>query len=169
MKSNNSVRLLAVLLAILTLFTVLTACNGNSNDGDDTESPVVTTGGTPSGSDTTASLPSLWNTALYTESKTFGEGSKTFEIEVIADGYSVTFTVSTDEEYLGSALLAHGIVAGNYDTYGLYITAANGIAADYSVNQSWWCISKNGESLMTGADSTPIENGAHYELTYTIG
>lgn len=171
MKSNNTIRFFAVLLAILTLLSVFTACNSGT-EGENPTDPSLTSGDpteSTSGDESSSSLPALWSTAAYTESKTFGEGTRTFEIEVIAEGHSVTFTVSSDEEYLGAALLAHGIVTGDNGDYGLYITAVNGIPADYSVNQSWWKISKNGEMLMTGVDTTPIENGAHYELTYTIG
>ena len=169
MKSNRTpVRLLALLLAALTLLALLTAC---SPAGTGPESPAVTTG-LPDGSgsgDASDALPALWENATYTDDKTFGDGSKTFEIEVIADGFSVTFTVKTDEEYLGTPLLSHGIIAGDAGAYGIYITAVNGITADYDANQSWWSVSKDGVSLMTGVDSTRIENGAHYELTYKIG
>ena len=167
---NTTVRLLALFLASLTLLILLTACTFNGNVPE----PPKETSGPPDGSAETtgeeeAPLPSLWKDAIYTEDKSFGEGSKIFEIEVIADSFSVTFTVKTDEEYLGTPLLTNGIITGDEGAYGLYITAVNGIVADYSVNQSWWCISKNGTSLMTGIDSTKIENGAHYELTYKIG
>ena len=166
MKSKKSVRLFAVLLAILTLLSIFTACDAAGNGGDVTEKPALSGGTDENGS---VQLPSLWPTALYTEANTFGEGAKTFELEVIADGYSVTFTVKSDEEFLGKSLLDNGLIAGDAGPYGLYITAVNGIVADYDANQSWWSVSKNGESLMTGVDSTPIENGAHYELTYKIG
>ena len=36
-------------------------------------------------------------------------------------------------------------------------------------NQEWWCLTKGGESLMTGADSTPIADGDQFELTLTVG
>lgn len=167
MKSNKTVRLFAILLLILTLLSVFTACSGAGAGDETTEKPEISQGSADSGSGD--SLPALWSTATHKESKTFGEGSKTVEVEVIADGYSVTFTVKTDEEFLGAPLLAHGIIAGDNGPYGIYITSVNGIVADYDANQSWWSVSKAGESLMTGVDTTKIENGAHYELTYKIG
>ncbi len=167
MKSTKTtVRLFALLLALLTLLTLFTACHAPTSDPEAPEG----TSGTSDGSDTGEKTPpALWNGATYTEDKSFGEGSKTFLLEVIADGYSVTFTVKTDEEYLGTPLLSYGIIAGDAGAYGIYITSVNGIVADYDANQSWWSVSKNGVSLMTGVDSTKIENGAHYELTYKIG
>ena len=40
----------------------------------------------------------------------------------------------------------------------------DGVTAD-AEKQEWWCITKNGEQLNTGADQTPIADGEHYELT----
>ena len=166
MKSTQTVRLLACLLALLLLCSLSVACS--SENGGETESPAVTTGSTPAGEDSPA-LPAIWENATYTEAKAFGEGEKTFSLEVIADGHSVTFTVSTNEEYLGAPLLTHGLVSGDEGPYGLYIKAVNGMVADYNVDQTYWSVSKGGTMLMTGVDSTPVENGAHYELTRTKG
>ncbi len=77
--------------------------------------------------------------------------------------------VKTTARMLDIALVESGIVESNYDDYGLYILTVNGETADYSVDQSYWAVSKNGEYLMTGASSTPIADGEHYELVYTIG
>ena len=41
--------------------------------------------------------------------------------------------------------------------------------ADYDVDRTYWSITKNGEYLMTGADTTPVEDGASYALTKTKG
>ena len=77
--------------------------------------------------------------------------------------------VKTTARMLDIALVESGIVESNYDDYGLYILTVNGETADYSVDQSYWAMSKDGEYLMTGASSTPIADGEHYELVYTIG
>ena len=167
MKSKNTTRLLALLLATITLLTLLSACKPVGNSTEDPRETSGTPDETTEGEEKTP--PALWKSATYTVNKSFGEGNKTFEVEVIADGYSVTFTVSTDEKYLGTPLLSNGIIEGDEGAYGIYITAVNGIVADYGANQSWWKVSKSGTALMTGVDATEIENGAHYELTYTIG
>ena len=60
------------------------------------------------------------------------------------------------------------LVEENYDDYGLYFNTVLGEVADYSVDQSYWALSKDGEYLMTGASSTKIADGEHYELTYTV-
>lgn len=109
----------------------------------------------------------LWADALYTEDTSFGEGEKTVEVEVRAEDKSITFTISTDAETLADALLAHSLIEGEESAYGIYVKKVNGILADYDVDGYYWSISKNGEYLMTGADSTEIADGEHYEFNRT--
>ncbi|MBE6606610.1 MAG: DUF4430 domain-containing protein [Ruminococcaceae bacterium] len=109
----------------------------------------------------------LWENAAYTSDAAFGNGVKTVEVEVTAGEKSVTFTINTDKETLGEALIEHGLVSGEEGPYGLYIKAVNGITADYDVDQSYWSFTKDGEYMMSGVDSETISGGEHYELTYT--
>lgn len=93
----------------------------------------------------------------------------TIVVEVINKaGESSEFDVTTTGTTLADALLEAKLVEGTNDEYGLYITTVNGEVADYSADQSYWAISKDGEYLMTGASSTDIADGEHYELTYTV-
>lgn len=108
----------------------------------------------------------VWESATYRSDKEFGKGSKTVEVEVIVEEQSVTFTVRTDKEMLGDALMEHGLIDGEQGAYGLYVKVVNGMTADYDVNQRYWSFSKNGEGLMTGVDMEAVEDGAHYEITY---
>jgi len=97
------------------------------------------------------------------------EGSKDLTIKVIhKDKSEKVFEVSTDEEYLGPVLVAKEIVVDNQSAYGLYILTADGETVNES-NQEWWCITMGGESLMTGADETPVADGDTFELTFTVG
>ena len=110
----------------------------------------------------------LWDeNAVYTEDKTFGEGSKTVEVEVKAGERKLTFTICSDEQYLGDALIAYGLISGEEGAYGLYIKTVNGILADYDVDQSYWAFYKDGEYAMAGIDLTEFLDGEHYELVYT--
>ncbi len=84
-------------------------------------------------------------------------------------GETTEQTITTKATTLADVLVESGIVEANYDDYGLYILTVNGETADYSVDQSYWALSKDGEYLMTGASSTNIADGEHYELVYTIG
>ncbi len=109
----------------------------------------------------------VWETATYTEDTELGNGAKTVMLEVKAEDKSVTFTINTDKEKLGEALVEHDLISGEKGAYGLYIKVVNGITADYDEDQSYWAITKNGESVMTGVDGIEISDGEHYELVYT--
>lgn len=111
----------------------------------------------------------VWEIAAYLEDTEFGKGAKTVQVEVKAEDKSVTFTIHTDKEILGDALLEHELIAGEEGPYGLYIKTVNGILADYDVNQSYWAVSKNGEAAATGVDGIKFLDGDHYELVYTQG
>ena len=92
-------------------------------------------------------------------------GDKTVVVEVVhADGNSREFTCQTDEEYLGPLLLEEKLAEGEQGAYGLFITTVDGETAQDSLRQ-WWCITKGGERVDTGADATPIADGDHFELT----
>ena len=174
MMKSNTLRIAVLLLALLTLLS-FASCSVNGGGGTSepagtTESPELTDEGSGGEGTTEAeTLPAIWNDATHKKSKTFGEGEKTFTLDVVADGYTVTFTVKTNEEFVGAALLAHGLIAGEEGAYGLYIKTVNGMLADYDVDRTYWSITKNGEYLMTGADTTPVEDGASYALTRTKG
>ena len=84
------------------------------------------------------------------------------------DGSNREFSLKTDEAYLGNALVEGKVVEDNQGAYGLYILTADGETANED-SQEWWQITKSGEKLNTGADSTPIEDGDHFELTLTVG
>lgn len=110
---------------------------------------------------------SVWENAIYTENMVFGDGTKTVLVEVKAEDRSVTFTIKTDKENLGEALLEHNLVSGEKGAYGLYVKSVNGITADYNIDNTYWAFTKNGESMLTGVDGAEISNGEHYELVYT--
>lgn len=100
-------------------------------------------------------------------------GGKTAAVTVTVtvvhgDGSSKDFTVKTDKEMLGEALTDEKLVDGEDGPYGLYIKTVDGETAD-DAKQEWWCLTKGGESVETGVDSTPVEDGAVYELTLMTG
>ncbi len=108
----------------------------------------------------------LWKDATYRSDKTFGDGAITVKVEVQAGEDSITFTIKTDKETLGEALLEHELIEGEDGAFGLYVKKVNGILADYDVNQRYWKLTKNGETMPTGVDMTEIADGEHYELVY---
>lgn len=96
-------------------------------------------------------------------------GNKTIDVVVVhGDGSEAAFQYQTDAEYLGDVLTENGLVEGTESTYGLFITTVDGETADDSLQQ-WWCVTREGEMLSTGADQTPIADGEQYELTLTEG
>lgn len=105
-----------------------------------------------------------WADAIYRKDTELGNGSKTVLVEVKVDEKSVTFTINTDREFLGDALMDHKLLEGEDSAYGLYVKKVNGILADYDVDQTYWGLYKNGEYSLTGVDTTPISDGEHYEL-----
>lgn len=107
----------------------------------------------------------VWADARYSSDTALGEGAKTLTVEVTADEKTVVFTVNTDKDNLGDALLECGLAEGDQGDYGLYIKKVNGITADYDVDKHYWSLSKDGTALMTGADSEKITGGEHYEIT----
>lgn len=79
------------------------------------------------------------------------------------------FTIETTETTLLGALQQEKLVEGEDQMAGFYITAVDGEVADWSVDEGWWCFTKGGEAMMTGAEATKIADGDVYEITYTVG
>ena len=115
----------------------------------------------------TVNADGLWENATYRRDMTFGKGETTVMLEVKVEDKSVTFTINTDKETLGDALLEHGLIEGEDSAYGLYVKKVNGITADYDTDGAYWSLEKNGEYSMTGVDTTIIADGEHYEFVYT--
>ena len=109
----------------------------------------------------------VWENATYRKDTELGSGAKTVVVEVKAEDQQVTFTIKTDKDTVGAALLEHDLIAGEEGAYGLYIKQVNGITADYDVDQTYWSFYINGEYAMTGVDTTEITEGATYRLEYT--
>ncbi len=96
------------------------------------------------------------------------EAAKKIRFTAVYDGESKEFEISTNEETLGAALLAEGLIAGDQSEYGLYVKTVDGRTAD-EANQEWWCLTKGGEMWMNGVDTTEIADGDAFEFTLTAG
>ncbi len=108
---------------------------------------------------------------LYLRTITPGEnnGNKSITVSVIQlDGTKKDFSYQTSRQYLGEVFADENLAQGTSGQYGLYIDTVDGVKADDSKEQ-WWCITKDGESVMTGADTTPIEDGDRFEITLMEG
>jgi hypothetical protein len=113
--------------------------------------------------------PELWKNATYTEDTALGSGATTVIVKVEAGEKSIELTIKTDRTVLGQALTDNNLVEGENGAYGLMIYVVNGIKADYETDGAYWALYKNGEYATSGADTTEIANGEHYELVYTKG
>lgn len=97
------------------------------------------------------------------------EGVKSITLTVVhGDGASKDFTIETSQEMLGAALQDEKLIEGDESEYGLFVTTVDGETADSS-QQQWWCLTAGGETVTTGVDSTPVEDGGKYEFTLTTG
>lgn len=107
---------------------------------------------------------------LYVGFRSHGEmGSKEIGVTIIHKDLSEKYvTIKTDAAYLGDALAQEKLIVGERGEYGLFVTEADGEKVDES-KQEWWCFTKGGETMMTGADATPIEDGDKFEITFTTG
>jgi hypothetical protein len=83
---------------------------------------------------------------------------------VTANDRSVVFTIHTDEEILGDALLDLGLIDGEDSEYGLYVKVVNGMTADYNTTKTYWSFYQDGEYMMAGVDSTAIAGGERFEI-----
>lgn len=149
MKKNQKVSILLLLCLLLSLS--ITGCSNNKAVESNTEQST------------------LWSTAMYTTDTEFGEGALTVAVEVTAQEQSITFTVHTDKDTLGEALMEYALIDGEQGDYGLYLKEVNGITADYDIDKAYWAFYKDGEYMNTGVDGTTISDGEHYELVYTKG
>lgn len=96
-------------------------------------------------------------------------GTKKITVTVVdAQQQSQEFGINTDAAYLRGALEQENLIAGEDSSTGLFVKTVHGITADDS-KQEWWCFTKNGESLMTGVDTTPIADGDAFTITLTTG
>jgi uncharacterized protein YpmB len=96
-------------------------------------------------------------------------GQKTITVQVVlADKTSKSYDIKTTSEFLRGALEEKNLVAGTESEYGLFVLTVDGVTAD-DTKQEWWNFTKNGETLLTGIDTTPILDGDHFEITLTVG
>lgn len=92
---------------------------------------------------------------------------KHYTFTVVDDkGESRAFELTSEEETVGAALLAEGLIEGEDSQYGLYVKTVNGLTADYDADGHYWAFYIGGEYASTGVDQTPLEDGGSYEFRY---
>lgn len=136
---TNQNKVLSLVLALMMLFSMAACNNANTDEGKTTKQPQTS------------------------------QFAKTITVEVVkADKTKKSFTINTDEDFLRGALEQEKLVSGTESEYGLFIKTVDGYTVDDS-KQEWWCITKGGETVNTGVDSTPIADADSFEITLTVG
>ena len=161
-------RIVSIILMVLVLTMAFTSCeivNDILGKETTTSNNQQTTGTEEGNGENSVNKTGVWANATYLSNKDFGNGSKTVQVEVKAEGKSITFTLHTDKATLGEALIEHNLISGEQGAYGLYVKFVNGIEADHDKDQSYWAFYQNGEYMMSGVDTTSISGGEHYELS----
>ena len=146
---KNTMKKLLALLLVLVMTLALAACGQKDEPktDDQTDTPAVTE---------KVELP-------VADGAVIGQGATAFTVEVQgADEKTVTFTVNTDEETVGAALLKLGVIAGDDSEYGLYVKSVNGETADYNTDGVYWAFYIDGEYASTGAPQAGITDGSVY-------
>lgn len=85
------------------------------------------------------------------------------------EGNETTFEYTAKAASVGEALVAEGLIEAHEASFGLYIDAVNGIAADWDKDQTYWAFYINGDYATTGIGETPITADATYGLTLSKG
>ena len=80
------------------------------------------------------------------------------------EGKETTFEMVSDKATVGEALLEEGLIAGEEGSYGLYVTAVNGIELDWERDQKYWAFYIDGEYALAGVDQTELAEGAVYSF-----
>ena len=100
------------------------------------------------------------------------QGEKAYTLEVLDDaGALKSYAGRTDAEYL-SGIMAELAEGGDFSyeaeesTYGLFITAINGVTADFNTDGSYWAIYVNGNYGDYGADQQPVADGDTFRFAY---
>ena len=95
-------------------------------------------------------------------------GSKAIAVTVVhSDGSENEFSYKTDAEFLGEALLAEGLIAGEDGPYGLTLITADGEDAVWDTDNAYWAIYIGGEAAVVGISQIPVYDGSSFTLEYT--
>ncbi len=138
-------KLLALVLALV-MVMALTACGQQKAQDNDNSG------------DTGAQI-----TLPVADGADIGSGAASFTTSVTGkDGKTISFTVHTDKETVGEALLELGIIAGDTSEYGLYVKSVNGETADYDTDGAYWAFYIGDQYAPVGVDLASIEEGTTY-------
>ncbi len=147
------------LLLVLTAAIAITAIGCDNGKTNDDESAATTTVAT--------TLP---DEAEAPADNVRGEGNTQFVFKVVtASGETKTFTVKTNKNTVGEALLDAGLIAGDDGDFGLYVKTVDGETLDYNKDGMYWSFYVGDSYALKGVDSTEIESGVEYSFRAAKG
>ena len=163
---NTRKSLVCLLLVLLLAVAALTGCGKNETN---TEAPK-----TPGQTNTEApKTPGQTNAPEANQARKvvkLGEGEKQFNFDVtFSDGRTARYSINTNEETVGKALVALKLIAGDESEYGLYVKTVGDETLDFDTDGMYWAFYENGEYAATGVDATNISAGATYAFVATKG
>ena len=132
----------------------LVACNGAIGNEETTTAAIVDNAG--------ATATGLWTNATYLEDTTLGEGAKTVNFTVEAEGQRITITLKTDAATLGEAMYAESLVND-----ASFFNVLNGIEASWENDSTYWAFYQGEAMMMHGIGDETIADGANYRFVYT--
>lgn len=95
-------------------------------------------------------------------------GEKNISVTIVfSEENEKKYEINTNAEYLADALYQKELITEEEYKAGFY-TVIDGVKADYNVDKSWWCVTKNGEMTSVVMNELPIADGENFEITYTI-
>lgn len=129
--------------------------------------------GGASGAASSESAGTASSAAASSESGSESASAAEDQIQVLftvnyADGTSEEFQLEAQAgETLASALAAAGLISAEEAEAG-FVTEVNGVLADFSKDQSWWCLTDaSGEATTVGVGDIQLQDGDAYAFTYT--
>lgn len=90
---------------------------------------------------------------------TVGSGAKTLHFTVKNGDETKQYTVLTDEEKVGQALLDLGLIAGEEGPYGLYVKTVAGTTLDYDTDGKYWALYVGDAYATSGVDTLDATDG----------
>ena len=166
MKKISILSLVLVIALIAAMALSLVSCD---NDAEATQTDAQTTAETTSETTAEASDTST-DTSDTTDENVVGVGNTSFTFTVkFKDGTTKTYTVKTDKETVGEALVDAELISGSDSQYGLMVDTVCGEKLIYDTDKMYWAFYIDGQYAMTGVDSTNITANATYSFEATAG
>lgn len=161
MKKISILSLVLVIALIAAMALSLVSCDNNA---DATLTDSQTTAETTS--ETTAEAND--DTSDTTDENVVGVGNTSFAFTVkFKGGTTKSYTVKTDKETVGEALVDVGLISGSDSQYGLMVDTVCGEKLVYETDKMYWAFYEDGKYANAGVDSTEIDTNVVYSFEAT--